>query len=387
MHRNGQPLRILLSGPAANELAPSLEGQETLSMVLAGDPRRTGLNSSVDVALHVVASSSAELGEDIRAVRALSQAPLILAAYGEPNGIVEAGLEIGAADVIVLPQSMETLLFALRKAARANGDTPDSGTVVTVFSPKGGSGKTVLATNIAVAARRSGIPTLLVDFDLQFGDAALALAIAPRATIADLASSSGETDVEKLKAFVCTDARSMLDLLPAPKRPEEAQMVGQPDLVGVLGAARKAYGAVVIDTGPLFDGAMLAALDHTDRLLLVCNPEVTSLKNVHIGLETIDRLGFPRERVSIVANRIGAAGGVSRNEIEEALQAEIAFELPDDPAVPTAVNRATPVVLGDPGSRFARSVSTLTKSLFAEALTPVPVQSAPQRRSLLRGRR
>jgi pilus assembly protein CpaE len=258
---------------------------------------------------------------------------------------------------------------------------------VTVFSPKGGSGKTVLATNIAVAARRSGIPTLLVDLDLQFGDAALALAIAPRATIADLASSSGETDVEKLKAFVCTDARSMLDLLPAPKRPEEAQVVGQPELAGVLAAARKAYGAVVIDTGPLFDGAMLAALDHTDRLVLVCNPEVTSLKNVRIGLETIDRLGFPRERVSIVANRIGAAGGVSRNEIEEALEAEIAFELPDDPAVPTAVNRATPVVLGDPSSRFARAVSALTKSLFAEAPTPVPVQSAPQRRSLLRGRR
>ena len=103
MHRNRQPLRILLSGPAANELAPSLEGQETLSMVLADDSRRTGLDSSVDVALHVVASSSAELGEDIRAVRALSQAPLILAAYGEPNGIVETGLEIGAADVIVLP--------------------------------------------------------------------------------------------------------------------------------------------------------------------------------------------------------------------------------------------------------------------------------------------
>jgi pilus assembly protein CpaE len=388
MHRNGQPLRVLLSGPAANELAPSLEGQETLSMVLAGDPSRTGgLNSSVDVTLHVVASSSAELGEDIRAVRALSQAPLILAAYGEPNGIVDAGLDIGAADVIVLPQPMETLLFALQKAARANGDAPDSGTVVTVFSPKGGSGKTVLATNIAVAARRSGIPTLLVDLDLQFGDAALALAIAPRATIADLASSSGETDVEKLKAFVCTDARSMLDLLPAPKRPEEAQVVGQPELAGVLCAARKAYGAVVIDTGPLFDGAMLAALDHSDRLLLVCNPEVTSLKNVRIGLETIDRLGFPRERVSIVANRIGAAGGVSRSEIEEALEAEIAFELPDDPAVPTAVNRATPVVLGDPSSRFARAVSTLAKSLFAEAPTPVPVQSAPQRRSLLRGRR
>ena len=96
---------------------------------------------------------------------------------------------------------------------------------------------------------------------------------------------------------------------------------------------------------------MLAALDHTDQLLIVCNPEVTSFKNVSIGLETIDRLGFPRDRVSIVANRIGAAGGVSRHEIEEVLEAEIAFELPDDAAVPSAINRATPVVLADEKSR------------------------------------
>ena len=96
---------------------------------------------------------------------------------------------------------------------------------------------------------------------------------------------------------------------------------------------------------------MLAALDRTDELLLICNPEVTSLKNVRIGLETLDRLGFPRERISIVANRIGAAGAVTRAEIEEALEAVIAFELPDDPAVPAAINRATPIVLGEPTSR------------------------------------
>ena len=77
-------------------------------------------------------------------------------------------------------------------------------------------------------------------------------------------------------------------------------------LAAVLDAARNAYEAIVIDTGPLFDAAMLAALDQTDRLLLICNPEVTSLKNVRIGLETIDRLGFDRERVSLVANRVGA---------------------------------------------------------------------------------
>jgi pilus assembly protein CpaE len=256
-----------------------------------------------------------------------------------------------------------------------------------MFSPKGGSGKTVLSTNLAVAAQLSGLSTLLIDLDLQFGDAALALAVPPRATIADLAASSGDIDVDKLKAFVCTDSRSSLAILAAPKRPEEAQVVGQAELAAALDAARAAYAAVVVDTGPLFDAAMLAALDRTDRLLLICNPEITSLKNVRIGLETIDRLGFPRERVEIIANRIGAAGGVSRSEIEEALEASVAFELPDDATVPAAINRATPVLLAEPGSRFSRAVTSLTKNVFGEAPVAEKAAATTQRRSLLRGRR
>jgi len=159
MHRNGQSqLRVLLSGSAAAQLGSSLANEPTLRMVQPiADGNGGRLSSPVDVALHVVHSSSDELGDDIGKVRALSQAPLILAAYGEPNGIVETGLQIGAADVLVLPQPTETVLFALRKAARAT--TPETATakVVTVFSPKGGSGKTVLSTNLAVAAQQAGL--------------------------------------------------------------------------------------------------------------------------------------------------------------------------------------------------------------------------------------
>jgi MinD-like ATPase involved in chromosome partitioning or flagellar assembly len=388
MHRSGHAasLRVLLSGPAADELAPELDDQSAVTMVRpVSNGKGLRLPSFVDVALHVVASSSSkELAGDIRSLRSLSDAPLILAAYGEPNGIVDAGLSVGAADVIVLPQPVETLLFALRKASLNNGGA-GGGKVVTVFSPKGGSGKTVLATNIAVAAARSGVNTLLVDLDLQFGDAALALAVPPRATIADLAGSSGDIDAEKLSAFVCTEPKTSLSLLAAPKRPEEAQILGQAELGAVLDAARSTYGAVVIDTGPLFDGAVLAALDRTDQLLLVCNPEITSLKNVRIGLETLDRLGFSRDRVSIVANRLGSPGGVGRRGIEEALEAEISFELPDDPEVPAAINRATPAVLANDGGRFARAVSKLAAELFAEA--PATAAVASKKRFALGGRR
>ena len=388
MHRNGHAssLRVLLSGPAAEELAPELDDQSAVTMVRpVSNGKGLRLPSFVDVALHVVASSSSkELAGDIRSLRSLSDAPLILAAYGEPNGIVDAGLSVGAADVIVLPQPVETLLFALRKASLNNGGA-GGGKVVTIFSPKGGSGKTVVATNIAVAAARSGVNTLLVDLDLQFGDAALALAVPPRATIADLAGSSGDIDAEKLSAFVCTEPKTSLSLLAAPKRPEEAQILGQAELGAVLDAARSTYGAVVIDTGPLFDGAVLAALDRTDQLLLVCNPEITSLKNVRIGLDTLDRLGFSRDRVSIVANRLGSPGGVGRRGIEEALEAEISFELPDDPEVPAAVNRAIPAVLANDGGRFARAVSKLAAELFAEA--PATAAVASKKRFALGGRR
>jgi Flp pilus assembly CpaE family ATPase len=376
-------LSVLLSGPAASNVAATLEHQPALAVVGAGEPG----GASVDVAVLALHSSSdPNIAEEALRLREVTNVPFVLAAYGEPNGIVEAGLAIGAADVLVMPQPAETLIFALRKAAIAAADS-STGKVVTVFSPKGGSGKTVLATNLAVAAARSGVKTLLVDLDLQFGDSALTLALSPRATISDLAASAGDIDAEKLKAFVTVDSRTGLSVLPSPTRPEEADVVGASELAAVLSAAKSSYDAVVIDTGPLFDGAMLAALDHTDQLLLVCNPEVTSLKNVRIGIETLDRLGFDRARVALVANRIGAPGGVDRGEIEAALDAKVAYELPDDRAVPAAVNRALPVVVSDEGGPFARALVGLLRSVFN---APSATEDAPrpsQRRFLLRGRR
>jgi pilus assembly protein CpaE len=375
-------LRVLLSGPAASGLAGALEQEPGIALirpdVVAGaSPARA------DVALHVVESSSApNIADEVRRVRELVDAPLILAAYGEPNGIVETGLAVGAADVLVLPQQAETLLFAIRKAALAAAGTPSS-RVVTVFSPKGGSGKTVVATNLAIAAARSGLRTLLVDLDLQFGDSALTLAVTPRATIADLAASAGSIDAEKLHAFISSDPQSGLAVLPAPRRPEEADVVGQSDLAAVLEAARDAYDAVVIDTGPLFDAPMLAALDQTDRLLLVCNPEVTSLKNVRIGLETLDRLGFERERVSLVANRAGAPGALGQSDIEHALEATIAYELPDDSAVPAAVNRALPIVLANERSKFSRALVELASDVFRQPET----ERQQSKRRFIGGRR
>ena len=141
-------------------------------------------------------------------MRELADAPLILAAYGEPNGIVETGLAVGAADVARPAAAGRDAAVRDPQGRDGRRAGPAHGKVVTVFSPKGGSGKTVLATNLAVAAARSGMRTLLVDLDLQFGDSALTLAVTPRATIADLAASAGDIDADEAAAFVSTDPRT-----------------------------------------------------------------------------------------------------------------------------------------------------------------------------------
>ena len=221
-------IRVLLTGSAADSLARTLAGVPALSVIRRSEDGAAATSTDADVAVHVVESSSAPgLIAEIERLRRLEDAPVILAAYGEPNGIVETGFAVGAADVLVLPQSAETLLFAIRKAARATAERP-TGRLVTVFSPKGGSGKTVVATNLAVSAARAGLRSLLIDLDLQFGDSALSLAVTPRATIADLAVSASEVNVERLRAFVSVDPRTRVAVLPAPLRPEDATSSARP---------------------------------------------------------------------------------------------------------------------------------------------------------------
>ena len=146
-------------------------------------------------------------------------------------------------------------------------------------------------------------------------------------------------------------------MLPAPQRPEEADVVGHAELAAVLDAARSAYDAVVIDTGPLFDGAMLAALDHTDQLLLVCNPEVTSLKNVRIGLETIDRLGF--DRANGLARREPHRRRRRRRPSPTSSSRSTRRSRTSCPTIPPSRPPSTarcPIVLADESSPFSRAL-------------------------------
>jgi pilus assembly protein CpaE len=367
-------LRVFMTG--------SCEGAETLRAAISAHPDLdwVGFGESIadaagalagghlDIVLHATRSSALP-ADEVAAIREHTRAPLVLVASGEASRLLDEALDTDVADVLLLPQLPDNVVFALRKAAHHGRRTETAhgrkGTIVTVFSPKGGTGKTVMATNLAAAlAKHEGRRTLLLDLDLQFGDAAIMLGAEPEKTIFDLVVAPGELDSEKLSGYT-THHQSGLELLPAPLRPEDAELVTEAKVARLLEVAREAYDVIVVDTSPFFHGAMLATLDRTDQLVLVCALDVPTLKNVKLAMQTLELLSFPRERIRLVLNRANSKVGVKPSEVEDGLGMKLAYQVPSDRAVPIGVNRGQPVVLHEPGSDFARALIGVAKSLTA----------------------
>jgi pilus assembly protein CpaE len=284
--------------------------------------------------------------------------------------------------VLLLPQRVDNVIFALRKAASAARHAQRPSTrarVVTVFSPKGGTGKTVTSTNLALAfAQRPDTRVLLLDLDLQFGDTAIMLGLEPEKTLRDLVIAPGGVDAEKLAGYTARH-QSSVDVLAAPVRPEDAELVTDGKLVELLDVAGEMYDVIVVDTSPFFHGPMLAALDRTDELLLVAGPDVPALKNVHLSLHTLALLSFPEDRIRLILNRANERGGVSGSDVKSIIGRDVFAELPSDPAVPLGVNRGKPAVISQPDSAYSKALVGL-----AETLVPVDEQTAPNASPLTR---
>jgi pilus assembly protein CpaE len=332
--------------------------------VMEGASTLTG--GHLQVVLHATRSATLP-ANDVAAIREYTRCPVILLASGGSPSLLEDALDADVADVLLLPQLTDNVVFAIKKACHvgrkqaANGGR--QGRLVTVFSPKGGTGKTVLSTNVSASlAKHWGKKALLLDLDLQFGDAAIMLGLEPEKTIYDLVTAPGELDSEKLAGYTTRHACG-LDILPAPLRPEDAELVTETKLARLLEVARESYDVIVVDTSPFFHGPMLATLDRTDELLLLTSLDVPTIKNVRLSLQTLELLSFPTERIKVVLNRSNSKVGMQRKEVESALEMGVRHEIPSDRAVPLAVNRGNPAVLADGKSDFSRAVRELAKSL------------------------
>ncbi len=263
------------------------------------------------------------------------------------------------------------------------------GRLVTVFSPKGGVGKTTLAVNLAVALTDGGARKVcLVDLDLAFGDVAITLQLFPARTIADAVHLEAGLDFMVLEPLL-TEYRNGLSALVAPVQPDAKDTIPA-GLVGrILSMLKANFDHVVVDTAPAFDEYVLQAVDETDDMLLVTTLDVPTLKNVKVAVETLDLLNFPRPKRHLVLNRADDKVGLTPEKVASTLGMTISAAIPTSSEVAHATNSGEPIVSAQPKHQVSHAVRKLARELSASASggldATAPSERRPGgRRSLLR---
>lgn len=264
------------------------------------------------------------------------------------------------------------------------------GTVVTVFSAKGGCGKTTLSTNLAAALADGGRRQVcLVDLDLAFGDVAIALQLFPAHTISDAVPLASRLDAEAVEGLLTPHSPGLTALV-APLEPGAAEAIPADLVKRIIDILRNRYDYVVIDTPPAFDDQVLAAFDSSDVIALIATLDIPALKNLKLTIETLELLNYPRERWKVVMNRADSKVGLSLAEVEKTLKAPITVQIPSSRDVPASINRGVPIVLDDAKHAVSQAIRGFGEKHVLTAATSavptIPAELRNDRRRLLRRR-
>lgn len=286
---------------------------------------------------------------------------LALVQARDPHYAIEL-LRLGARDV--LDESSASAerrheidrVLDIARARRHSSNAPSASPrrrVITVLSPKGGTGKTTVATNLAVGlAGRRPNQALVIDLDLQFGDCAAALGLRPEYSLIH-AVASPANERSGMKVFL-TAHSSGLALLPPPDDLALADDIEPDDIKRVVSAMTEEFPFVVIDTAGGIDRAALAAMEFSTDLLLVSTTDVPSIRALRRQLDALDQVGYVSQRRTFLLNRANAKVGLSVGDVESAVGLEATFQLPSTRAIPLSTNEGVPVIVKDSGQTAKR---------------------------------
>jgi pilus assembly protein CpaE len=253
-------------------------------------------------------------------------------------------------------------------ATPAADDPAGRGRLISVFSGKGGAGKSTFATNLAVALAAGGSRrVLLVDLALSFGDIAIMLQLVPERSLVDAIPMSGRLDETGLRSLL-TAYMPGVDTLLAPAGPADGERINRDLVSETLRVARRVFDFVVIDTPPVFSDPVLAALDMSDWYLLLATPDIPSLKNLRLTLDMFDLLEYPKEERIVVLNRSDSRVGLTLGDIERVVRSEILGHVPSTRDVPVSINQGIPLMVANPNHPVSRAIRDL-----AEKHLSVPV--------------
>lgn len=271
-------------------------------------------------------------------------------------------LRLGARDVLeesTATEAFQAELDRLLDVARERRQTTGAGgstlrrRVITVLSPKGGTGKTTLSTNLAIGlARRMPNQTLLLDLDLQFGDCATALGLKPEHSLVNVVGAP--TDARSALKVFLTPHPSGLAVLSPPEDLAESDEIDGDELKRTIAALTEEFPFVVIDTAAGIDSPSLAAMELSTDLLFVSTTDVPSIRAVRRQLDALDRVGYVSQRRTFVLNRANAKVGLSTSDVEDAVGLVSTFKIPSSRVLPVSTNEGNPVIEKDGGGNAAR---------------------------------
>jgi pilus assembly protein CpaE len=322
---------------------------------------------------------------------------IMMSVQGEQDYLRRAMLA-GAREFLVKPFSGDDLVRSIRhvyrlessKRAMAQAAVPaygsgltgqlstddyHQGQILAVVSPKGGVGRSTVACNLAVALKlTTGKKVALVDTSLYFGDLGVMLNLLSNKTLSDAVEHIDDLDGDLLNDIMVPHSSGVKVLL-APPQPEMAELITAEHIRRVLTELSNTYDYIVVDTYPSFADTVLTTMDLAHTILLVMTLEMSAIKNVKLYLEVVDKLNYPPEKVKLVLNRAGSAGGIKVEAVEETLRHPISAHLSNDGvAMLMAVNQGVPLVISAKDHPFSRDVFRLARMVSAG--TPEEAQVA-----------
>jgi len=318
--------------------------------------------------------------------KAVPSASVVMMSVQSEADYLRRAMLAGARDFLTKPISGEELYSTVRsvydrrpqivaqpvQAAAATGKTALATTheahVIMVYSPQGGAGKTTIATNIAASLMREGTKVLLIDCDLQFGDVGVFLNLQAQNTIVDLVHSVDDLDLE-LDNNVLVNHESGLKVLLAPRTPEEAEEIASEHVLKLVDKLRGSFDFIVLDTASKLDDLCIGLFDLCERILIVSNPTLPSVKNVRTILNLMDQLQIDQNKSQLVFNRVNAdleraKVSIPVANIESNLKRKAIASIPtDDRRVLSAINRGITVVARDRTLSPAKELIALAETV------------------------
>lgn len=276
----------------------------------------------------------------------------------------------GAKEYLVKPLSPEELNSTVRKVADLNrkslklqqneaeaigySQLEEEKRLISVFGTKGGIGKSVLSSNLAVAMARKHKGIGLIDLDVQFGDIALMMNVSSRKTMAELLQEVDAPGKELLEDYVYE--RNGVNVLAAPNRPEYAELVTPRGVRTILELCRQVYNYTFIDTSSFIDERLLTALEMSDLILLLISLDLPTIKNVKKGLDILRSLQV-LSRTRLILNRSSGVAGIEARDVERVLDMKISAEVPSDgKLLISSLNQGIPFVKTHPTAPISKAI-------------------------------